>query len=135
MSFLSVNGSEGSSWVGEGRNYFFVLFDYVFAVRSSQLLSVGRQPFRAIPRCSGPSGLSGPLRVASLIPGGSTTGPLRVFSSRGHGGVAYVGVLNCEGLSGHIVYSAGSYCVAITSCVFLRCHLFLCHHFCCRFWF
>jgi len=34
-----------------------------------------------------------------LIPGGSTAGPLQVFGSRGPGGVAYIGVLNCEGLS------------------------------------
>ena len=40
MSFLSVNGSEGLRWVGEGRNYFFVLFDFVFAVRSCYLLGV-----------------------------------------------------------------------------------------------
>ena len=90
-------GSEGSRWVGEGRNYFFVFVSFRF--RSSQLLSVGHQPFRAIPRCAGPCGLPGPLRVASLIPGGSTAGPLRVFGSRGPGGVAYIGVLNCEGLS------------------------------------
>jgi len=40
MSFLSVIGSEGSRWVGEGHNYFFVLFDFFFAVRSCYLLGV-----------------------------------------------------------------------------------------------
>jgi len=55
MSFLSVNGSEGSSWVGEGRNYFFVLFDYVFAVRSYYLSGVSLSELslgaRALPGC------------------------------------------------------------------------------------
>ena len=66
----------------------------------------------------------GPFRVArsfesrnsKLIPSVSTAGPLRVFGSRGPGGVAYIGVLNCEGLLDHNVYSAGSSCVAIASC-------------------
>jgi len=40
MSLSSVNGGEGSRWVGEGRNYFLVLFDFVFAVRSCYLLGV-----------------------------------------------------------------------------------------------
>ena len=95
------------------------LFLCVCLISFSQfaVASVGRQPFTAIPRCSGPCGLPGPLRVASLIPGVSTAGPLRVFCSRGPGGVGYIRVLNCEGLSDHNVYLAGSSCVAITSCV------------------
>jgi len=53
-----------------------------FLVRA-QVLSVGRQPLRAIPRCSGPCGLPVSLRVASLIPRYSAAGPLRVCGSQG----------------------------------------------------
>jgi len=45
--FLSVIGSKGSKWVGEGHNFFvFVLISFLVW---SQLLCVGRQPFRSIP--------------------------------------------------------------------------------------
>jgi len=30
--FLSVIGSKGSKWVGEGHNFFCVCFDFVFGV-------------------------------------------------------------------------------------------------------
>jgi len=55
MSILSVDWSEGSRWVGEGRNYFFVLFDFVFAVYICYLLGVSLSELslgaRALPGC------------------------------------------------------------------------------------